>query len=216
MARALELHSCDNGVAIARCCARDLPPASCADQDVAAGAITAAAAASAAAPSSSQHRSNSEKLATATSEEAVPPTGLGSDAVSDCSRRHAARTPTHAGSSRLQELSLDGEPFSSDDAPTEPMPGVPEQDPHAILLRVEVRYFTGTSPDILGTVEGVDRGEESGELLYRVRFSDGELIRYTSEQLNGLMADGFARILEEEDTENLSGIKKIWQQWWRG
>ena len=212
VARALELHSCDKDAALSRSSARDLPPASCADQDVAAGAIAATAAASAATPSNSQQRGNSEKLATATGEDAVTPTGLGSDAVSDCSRRHTARTPANSGSSSLEELSLDGEPLSSDDAPREPVAEVPEHDRHDLLLRVEVRYFTGTSPDILGTVEGVDRGEESGELLYRVGFSDGDLIHYTSEQLNGLMADGFARILEREDTESSSGIKKFWEQ----
>ena len=77
------------------------------------------------------------------------------------------------------------------------------------IFRVEVRYLTGTSTEVLGTVEGDDRGEESQGLLYLVRISDGDLIHYTSEQLNGLLADGFAKILELEDTESPSGIKKI-------
>ena len=89
---------------------------------------------------------------------------------------------------------------------------MPRHNRHDLLLRVEVRYFTGTSTEVLGTVEGVDRSEESQEVLYRVRFSDGDLIPYTSEQLNGLLADGFAKILELEDTESPSGIKKIRKQ----
>ena len=92
------------------------------------------------------------------------------------------------------------------------MAEVPHHNRHDLLLRVEVRYFTGTSTEVLGTVEGVDRSEESQEVLYRVRFSDGDLIPYTSEQLNGLLADGFAKILELEDTESPSGIKKIRKQ----
>ena len=92
------------------------------------------------------------------------------------------------------------------------MAEVPRHNRHDLLLRVEVRYFAGTSTEVLGTVEGVDRSEESQEVLYRVRFSDGDLIPYTSEQLNGLLADGFAKILELEDTESPSGIKKIRKQ----
>ena len=225
--RALELHSCDEDAALSRSSARNLLPGSCADQDAAAAAIAAASSEpqyhqaasqlqlqtrSAAAPSSSQQRCNSEKLATATGEDAAPPTGLGSDAVSDCSRGPTARTPANSGSSRIEKLSLDAEPLSLDDAPRQSAAEVPHHNRHDILLRVEVRYFAGTSTEVLGTVEGVDRGEESQELLYRVRFSDGDLIHYTSEQLNGLLADGFAKILELEDTESPSGIKKIRKQ----
>ena len=225
--RALELRSCDEDAALSRSSARNLPPGSRADQDAAAAAIAAASSepqyhqaasqlqlhtCSAAAPSSSQQRCNSEKLATATGEDAVPPTGLGSDAVSDCSRGPTARTPANSGSSRIEKLSLDAEPLSLDDAPRQSAAEVPHHNRHDLLLRVEVRYFTGTSAEVLGTVEGVDRGEESQELLYRVRFSDGDLIHYTSEQLNGLLADGFAKILELEDTESPSGIKKIRKQ----
>ena len=170
---------------------------------------------SAAAPSSSQQRCNSEKLATATGEDAVPPTGLGSDAVSDCSRGPTARTPANSGSSRIEKLSLDAELLSLDDAPRQSVAEVPHHNRHDLLLRVEVRYFTGTSTEVLGTVEGVDRSEESQEALCRVRFSDSDLIPYTSEQLNGLLADGFAKILELEDTESPSGIMKIRKQCWR-
>ena len=215
--RALELHSCDEDAALSRSSARNLPPGSCADQDAAAAAIAAASSepqyhqaasqlqlhtCSAAAPSSSQQRCNSEKMATAT----------GKDAVSDCSRGPTARRPANSGSSRIEKLSLDAEPLSLDDAPRQSVAEVPHHNRHDLLLRVDVRYFTGTSTEVLGTVEGVDRGEESQELLYRVRFSDGDLIHYTSEQPNGLLADGFAKILELEDTGGPSGIKKIRKQ----
>ena len=205
MVRELQLHSCDKDTALSRSSCADLSPASCADQEAPTAAIAAAATASAATPSSSQQRGNSQKLATATGEDAV----LGSDAVSNCPRHHASREPGNSGSSSLQEFNLDGEPLSSDDAPREPVAEVPEHDRHDLLLRVEVRCFTGTAPDILGTVEGVDQHEESAELMYRVRLSDGDMMHYTSDQLNGSMADGFARILEREDTESSSRIKKL-------
>ena len=218
--RALELHSCDEDAALLRSSARNLLLGSCTDPNAASSGPQYHQAASqlqlhtcsAAAPSSSQQRCNSEKLATATGEDAVPPTGLGSDAVSDCSRGPTARTPANSGSSRIEKLSLDAEPLSLDDAPRQSVAEVPHHNRHDFLLRVEVRYFTGTSTEVLGTVEGVDRSEESQEVLYRVRFSDGDMIPYTSEQLNGLLADGFAKILELEDTESPSGIKKIGKQ----
>ena len=98
---------------------------------------------------------------------------------------------------------MGGEPLNSDVAPREPAAEVPEHDRHDLLLRVEVRCFTSTSPDSQGTVEGAAQNEESEELLCRVRFSDGDLIHDTSEQLNGLVADGLATALEPEDTERL-------------
>ena len=129
-------------------------------------------------------------------------------------RRRGVLLPEHQRTQAVQKekLSLDAELLSLDDAPRQSVAEVPRHNRHDPLLRVEVRYFAGTSTEVLGTVEGVDRGEESQELLYRVRFSDGDLIRYTSEQLNGLLADGFAKILELEDTESPSGIKKIRKQ----
>ena len=65
---------------------------------------------------------------------------------------------------KKEKLSLDAELLSLDDAPRQSVAEVPRHNRHDLLLRVEVRYFAGTSTEVLGTVEGVDRGEESQEI----------------------------------------------------